>query len=908
MYENGESDPHPLTALLESTPDYVFAMDSDGIVRYLNPAARSLLPGGLPPEGAALDVIQPAWAARRVREVGLPAALRDGAWKGETELRNASGEEIPVSQVLVACRQPRGGLQRIYSIARDISDLREKEAALHAFYQQIVSILESITDGFFSLDLDWRFSYVNKEAARLFRTSREELLGRSLWESLPQLSRNRFHQEFERALLENVPVHFGDYLPSLDGWYEIHAYPLDSGLSVYFRNVSDRINTFNALRHSEDRYRSLFERMAEGFLLVEDRGEGPAPEGGLCLLAANPAAGRILGIRPQEVVGRCVRDLVPPLSEKWIERLQEVLHSGKTSLFREYLELTDRFVELHLFRSAPQQCACIFTDRTAEERARRGRLEAEQRFRLVAENHSDIILIYSLDRRIRFINAAGAALCGRARKNVIGRRDEEVLPAAVADQCLPALKRSIENRQIQRVEVCLDRPDGRLWAAIFTYVPMLSKRGEITYVLAVTQDITERRRGERQLIELNESLERRVAERTREVERQADQLRRLATELTQAEQHERRRLAKILHDHLQQLLVAAKIQAESLQQPDSGSPTVRRKSRRLHEYLTEAMRVSRSLSVELSPPVLHDAGLVLALDWLARNLQERYGLKVCLRLDPQAEPESEIARTTIFESVRELLLNVVKHAGVLEAELSLAARPDGQIELTVTDRGAGFDIRRLEASDASAGFGLFSIRQRLEIAGGSFTVETTPGVGTLIRLAIPRTAFLDRQQHPPSPPAETEEPPNSRKRQPAAAGRTIGVLIADDHRIFREGLTGVLESCPDIRVVGEAEDGDQAVRLARQLEPDVVIMDISMPRMNGIEATRRLVSEQPQVKVIGLSMHEEDDVARAMKDAGAVTYLTKDGPSENLLQAIRTCSNPAGGAIDSRGSDVCGSA
>lgn len=115
----------------------------------------------------------------------------------------------------------------------------------------------------------------------------------------------------------------------------------------------------------------------------------------------------------------------------------------------------------------------------------------------------------------------------------------------------------------------------------------------------------------------------------------------------------------------------------------------------------------------------------------------------------------------------------------------------------------------------------------------------------------------------------------------------IRVLLADDHKILRQGLAGLLREEKDIELIGEACDGLMAVEMARRLHPDVVVMDISMPRLNGIEATRIITAEQPDIHVIGLSMYEMSDVAIAMRDAGAMTYLTKGCPSADLIAAIR---------------------
>lgn len=113
------------------------------------------------------------------------------------------------------------------------------------------------------------------------------------------------------------------------------------------------------------------------------------------------------------------------------------------------------------------------------------------------------------------------------------------------------------------------------------------------------------------------------------------------------------------------------------------------------------------------------------------------------------------------------------------------------------------------------------------------------------------------------------------------------VLIADDHAIMRDGLRAILAREPDLEVVGEAVDGREAVERALALAPDVVLMDITMPRLNGLEATRRIREALPAVRVVGLSMHADASYVRAMFAAGADAYLLKNTAATELLLAVR---------------------
>lgn len=242
---------------------------------------------------------------------------------------------------------------------------------------------------------------------------------------------------------------------------------------------------------------------------------------------------------------------------------------------------------------------------------------------------------------------------------------------------------------------------------------------------------------ENQLRILNESLENRVAERTAEVEDQAEQLRALAAELSCAEQQERKRLAKILHDHIQQLLVAARLRLEGLKKEAVSQPLLPL-VHDIEAILTDAIQASRSLAVELSPPILHERGLIAALEWLSDRLLEQSHFQVVVQSKNGTEPGAEEVRLLLFECVRELLLNAIKHSGQTSATVTVGHTRDKRIRITISDEGIGFDPALLEArSKKTPTFGLFSIQQRLTHLGGLMQIKTAPGQGVKVTLLAP---------------------------------------------------------------------------------------------------------------------------------------------------------------------------
>jgi PAS domain S-box-containing protein len=252
-------------------------------------------------------------------------------------------------------------------------------------------------------------------------------------------------------------------------------------------------------------------------------------------------------------------------------------------------------------------------------------------------------------------------------------------------------------------------------------------------IAGVVADVTERKHAEEALQQLNAQLEQRVAERTTELRARAAQLAKLVSELTIAEQRERERLARILHDHMQQLLAAANMGLAVLEGRLRGDD--RQQLDRIASLIGEAIEASRSLAVELAPPILQIGGLPSGLQWLAGWFEQKHGLQVEASVDPQATALSQEVRLLLFDAVRELLFNVVKHAGVQRATVDLALADPEHLRVAVADRGRGFVPAQIAGA---SGIGLPTIRQRIELLGGRFEVESSPGAGARFTLLAPR--------------------------------------------------------------------------------------------------------------------------------------------------------------------------
>ncbi|MCE5328468.1 MAG: response regulator [Planctomycetaceae bacterium] len=486
--------------------------------------------------------------------------------------------------------------------------------------------------------------------------------------------------------------------------------------------------------------------------------------------------------------------------------------------------------------------------------------------------HSPTPLVI-LDRDFNFVrvNDAYAHACQKDVEDFAGLNHFALYPHQENEAIFRDVVRT--GRPFRTDAKPFDFPDHPEWGTTYwnwTLTPLIDQRGQVELLLFALEDVTRLHQAQRQLAALNCQLHCR-----------AGHLQAMALEVHQSEQRERRRLAVLLHDNLQQALVGAKLSLTAARNRAHDRP-VKDALSQVDALLAHSIEASRVLAMDLSPLIVYEADLAAALGWLARQMQTMHGVDVQVRADGVLAEPIEPLRVFLFTAARELLLNVARHSQAQQADVSLRSTGD-VIMVTVTDRGVGFDVAATRAAGGSTGgFGLFSIAQRIELLGGSLTIDSSPGRGSTVVLTAPLAK---------NPAAKVVVSPTSAAPQTSTLaqrqGKRITVLLVDDHKVMREGLAALLGEEPDIEIVGEAADGKTAIELAQSARPDAIIMDISMPGMNGIEATAEIIAHQPEICIIGLSMHDESDMAAKMRHAGAKAYVSKGGPAEDLLAAIR---------------------
>ncbi len=267
------------------------------------------------------------------------------------------------------------------------------------------------------------------------------------------------------------------------------------------------------------------------------------------------------------------------------------------------------------------------------------------------------------------------------------------------------------------------------------------------------KEVEERRKAEEALNEINRDLEAMVRERTLEIVATNEDLKReirerneaevklrkyyrrlqsLASELSLAEERQRRIIANELHERLGQVLAICKMKTAEISEK-AISTEFREPLEEIITMIGDVIRDTRYLTKELTPPVLYEFGIVSALEWLSEQFQERYKIKIDLEISGKITWEDHNIQILLYQAVRELLMNCVKHARTDRVFVSV--RNEGnRIRIEVRDEGIGFDTLFM---DWSQGFGLFGIRERLQFIGGELFIDSEPGKGTRVTILAP---------------------------------------------------------------------------------------------------------------------------------------------------------------------------
>ena len=517
---------------------------------------------------------------------------------------------------------------------------------------------------------------------------------------------------------------------------------------------------------------------------------------------------------------------------------------------------------------------------------RRGRVDAlvmdtsrgETVVTLQGADHPYRVLVESINDGAATLDATGVVLYANHRFAEILDLSVEKLIGTSLEACLPLAQRaklceliSQARKRSHGLELTLDGVAGRPKLVRFTIKPL---KGTVHKVCVVATELTE-------LVEANGALK-----------SNEGSLRQLSARLLQLQDEERRHIARDLHDVTGQKLAfqcmaLSGILAKHSDKMDAETQQGLSESLLLNKEVSAEIR---TLSYLLHPPLLDELGLSSAARWYAAGFTKRTGITIDVDVPTEIKRLSPDAEVAIFRVLQESLTNVHRYANTWKARLSIRTTSD-EIQLEVQDFGKGIQAAKSKFAQQSVerlGVGIQGMTERIRQLGGRLEITFSADRGTLVSATIPlsgphvaissqasSSAAISPMFIQPESPIAAEN--NHRKR----------ILIADDHAMLRRGVRNTLQTEPDLEICGEAVDGQDAVDKVKELGPDLVILDINMPVLNGLAAVRQILRHRPQTKIVVFSVHNSDQTLQEITAAGAHGFVSKGKDAQELLRMVR---------------------
>ncbi len=478
---------------------------------------------------------------------------------------------------------------------------------------------------------------------------------------------------------------------------------------------TERKRAEEALKESESRYRSIFENTGTAMLIFDENKK---------IVLANKQFEQLTGFTISEIEGKkSWTEFVHPDDLNKTESLERKCglsfkKSADDCEFRIVNRNNDTYHVLASIDWIPPTTRKVLAllDITSLKKVEKEKRDASLYARSLIEASLDPLVTINADGKIMDVNQATESVTGLGSTMLIGSSftDYFTEPDKAHEGYLEVFSKGF----IRDYPLAIRHTNGKVTNVLYNASLYKNEAGEIQGIVAEARDIKERLEAEQAILKTNEML------------------RSITSELVMTEERERRRIAVDLHDNIAQTLAITKLKLDVLLDQAQGSEYAK-PLENVIDLINKSIGQTRSLMSDLSPSVLYELGLTEAMEWLGEHIQDQHGLRVIVKNDPKIRNIDKDLQVLLFRSTREMLLNAVKHARAKEAYIILQKLP-GRISVTVKDNGTGFDMNGIDHhSTKTAGFGLLSIRERLNHIGGIFELESRPGEGTCIRLIVP---------------------------------------------------------------------------------------------------------------------------------------------------------------------------
>ena len=734
-------------------------------------------------------------------------------------------------------------------------ELRRAQVALEQSRDRYVDLYEFSPEGYLTINSNGMIDEANLTGAALLRVERKMLINRRFSGFVSSEDRDKWHIHFLNMLKNDGHQTIELKLNRNDGsnfYARIDCLRKESNniasVRIAFSDITEQHRSIEIQREQFEEIEDLYNNAACGYHSLDK-------DGVICRI--NDTELRWLGYTREEVVGKIkFADLLSPVdAQKFLQnypRLQveksisdiecEIIRKNGTAL----MGLVNA-TAIHDSNGNYVMSRTTVVDITARKKLEETVISNEKQFRLLVESIPQLVWITRPDGWSIYFNQQWMDYTGLSAEDSYGYDWNKVLHPEDQIIAWNTWQFSLNNKCAFSLESRLLRADGEYRWWLMRGVPVHDELGNVYKWFCTGTDINDIKKAEQEL-QAAAIKEREITAKniqlTQEVSRRNAELSDLAAHAQQIAETERANLARELHDEMGSILTGLNMEVGRLSREVS-DPDLLQDLSRIKELISNASSIKQNIINQLYPTILDDFGFVHAINWLVKEYRKHSGIAVELAVAKDEIVIEHSIALAAYRITQECLTNIAKHSGASEVHIELKVS-DGLLDLTIHDNGKG-----MPEEISVNRHGIIGMIERSRYLGGSMKIGSEDGKGTTAHLTLP-LAF---------------DTPQSRKR----------VLVVDDHELVRNAIRQLLESqTDDFSVAGEAADGKRAIEMAIEGEWDVMLLDINLPKKNGIKVLEKLREAKPNLPIVMLSSHAEEEYGEiARSKRGGWLYCEK---------------------------------
>ena len=729
-----------------------------------------------------------------------------------------------------------------FCVAKETTEMKMQASQLSVTKNNLTSVLENIGDAFITVDNKWVIRYWNKQAEKLLGKDRQEVVGRIFWEIYPAEIRKGFYQQYHRAFRERKPIQFEEFFPNLNTWLEVSAYPSEEGLTIYFKDSSDRKRKEKEYKEVNERYQMVSKATSE---VIWDwdiekntifwHGENYKKQFGYNIVNTNSQ------------IEIWEQNIHPDDKTRVLERLTNAINNNQEhwqdqywfkKVNGEYAYVNDRAYIVRNEAGKAIRLIGSMDDITPQRLAEDALAKSEKDYKTLFNNAPLPKLIFDLNS-LKFLNANDAALkhYGYSIGEFLQMTVMDIRPPKDIERAAKAIKQFKKQKEVFTLVSPHTKKNGEEFIAdiIASHITYKGKPS----VLMTINDVTKR-------IELEERVSRLKVLRQKKI-----------TQATiSGQEKERQYIGKELHDNINQVLTTTKLYLEFAEENEEMRVSLIEKSK---NNLIKIINDIRALCKSLIPPTIEDIGLIDAIQELIESLLVTRKFKIHFTHSGNIDPLSQDIKITLFRVIQEQLNNIIKYADAKNIWIDL--KVNGKINLIIKDDGRGFDT-----AAKRKGVGLSNIKNRADLYNGLFIIDSNPGEGSLLKFQIPLTDSL-------------------------SVG--MNILIVEDNEDDQEFLKEAFDEVAPHHHLMFMSDGrkmiDKLQTIPDEELPSLIILDYNLPGLNGIEMLKLLgINQRVQnIPKIVYTTASHNRYKEQSYSANATAYIEKGFTLEEIKDNVR---------------------